>query len=203
MAVNLQKGQKVNLTKNDGSALKHAMVGLGWDAAENPKKGGFLSSLLGGGSGEDIDCDASAIVCRNGHLTAVEDVVYFGNLRHSSDAIRHMGDNLTGEGEGDDEQIFVDLTSLPSDCDKIIFVVNIYQAVKRKQQFGMIKNAFIRIVDADNNAELCRYSLSENYDGMTAMVFGELYLRNGQWKFNAIGQGTKDPGLKELIERFR
>ena len=202
MAVNLQKGQKVNLTKGDGSALKHAMVGLGWDAAEQPKKGGFLSSILGGGSA-DIDCDASAIVCRGGHLANIEDVVYFGNLRHKSDAVRHMGDNLTGEGEGDDEQIFVDLGSLPSDCDKIIFVVNIYKAVERKQNFGMIKNAFIRIVDADNNSELCRYSLSENYDGMTAMVFGELYLRNGQWKFNAIGQGTKDPGLSELITRFK
>ena len=203
MAVNLQKGQKVNLTKGDGSALKHAMVGLGWDAAEAPKKGGFLSSLLGGSGGDDIDCDASAFVCRGGRLVSNEDVVYFGNLRHKSDAIRHQGDNLTGEGEGDDEQIFVDLASLPSDCDKIIFVVNIYQAVKRKQQFGMIKNAFIRIVDADSNAELCRYSLSENYDGMTAMVFGELYLHNGQWKFNAIGQGTKDPGLQELANRFR
>ncbi len=133
----------------------------------------------------------------------MDDVVYFGNLRHKSDAVRHMGDNLTGEGEGDDEQIFVDLGSLPPDCDKIIFVVNIYQAVKRNQNFGMIKNAFIRIVDADNNSELCRYSLSENYDGMTAMVFGELYLRNGQWKFNAIGQGTKDPGLSELVARFK
>ncbi len=202
MAVNLQKGQKVNLTKGDGSALKHAMVGLGWDAAEAPKKGGFFSSILGGGSA-DIDCDASALVCRGGHLTNMDDVVYFGNLRHKSDAVRHMGDNLTGEGEGDDEQIFVDLGSIPSDCDKIIFVVNIYQAVKRNQNFGMIKNAFIRIVDADNNSELCRYSLSENYDGMTAMVFGELYLRNGQWKFNAIGQGTKDPGLSELVARFR
>ena len=203
MAVNLQKGQKVNLTKSDGSQLKHAMVGLGWDAAEKKGGGGFLSSLLGSSGGDDIDCDASAFLCRNGHLKAVEDIVYFGNLRHSSEAVRHMGDNLTGEGEGDDEQIFVDLTSLPADCDKVVFVVNIYKAASRKQHFGMIRNAFIRIVDADTNTELLKYNLSENYDGMTAMVFGEIYRYKDQWKFNPIGQATKDNGLEELAKRFQ
>ncbi len=202
MAVNLQKGQKVNLAKKDGSALKHVMVGLGWDEADKSNNGGgFFSSLLGSNS-DDIDCDASAFLCQGGRLTSTDDIVYFGNLTHSSNSVRHQGDNLTGEGDGDDEQIFVDLASLPSKYDKIVFVVNIYKAHSRKQHFGMIKNAFIRIVDADSNTEICRYSLSENYDGMTAMIFGELYLYNGNWKFNAIGQATSDAGLEDLAKRF-
>lgn len=201
MAVNLQKGQKVSLKKEDGSSLKRVMVGLGWDAVEQKKSGGFFSALTGG-KAQDIDCDASAFVCRNGHLTNKDDIVYFGNLAHSSGAVRHMGDNLTGEGEGDDEQIFVDLQKMPSDVDKLVFVVNVYQASKRKQDFGMIKNAFIRIVDAETNKEMCKYNLSENYDDMTAMIFGEIYLYKGEWKFNAIGQGTKDDGIGELANRY-
>ena len=151
---------------------------------------------------EDIDCDASVFVCVNGHLMGTDDIVYFGNLTHKSSCIRHMGDNLTGAGEGDDEQIMVDLASMPSQYDKLVVVVNIYQAAQRKQHFGMIENAFIRIVDADNNQEMCKYNLSENYDGMTAMIFGELYRYNNEWKFNAIGQGTRDNGLGELANRF-
>lgn len=113
-----------------------------------------------------------------------------------------MGDNLTGAGDGDDEQIIVDLASVPQEYDKIVVVVNIYQAVQRKQHFGMIQNAFIRIVDARNNTELCKYNLSEDYSNMTAMIFGEIYRNNGEWKFNAVGQATADPGLGELANRF-
>ena len=131
-----------------------------------------------------------------------DDIVYFGNLQHKYSCIRHMGDNLTGAGEGDDEQIMVDLASMPEQYDKLVVVVNIYQAAQRKQHFGMIENAFIRIVDADSNQEMCKYNLSENYDGMTAMIFGELYRYNGEWKFNAVGQGTRDNGLGELANRF-
>jgi len=199
MAVNLQKGQKVNLTKSDGKKLTKLMVGLGWDAAEAPS-GGFLKKLFSGK--KDIDCDASVFVCKGGKLTSNDDVVYFGNLTHKSGAVRHMGDNLTGEGEGDDEQIFVDLDKMPGDVDKLVFVVNIYQAVSRNQHFGMIKNAFIRIVDGDSGEELCRYNLSDNYDNMLAMVAGEVYKRGNDWKFNAIGNGTTDPGLQELSKRF-
>ena len=202
MAVNLQKGQKVNLVKSNGSKLTKIMVGLGWDAVEQEEKGGFLNRIFGGGK-KDIDCDASVFVCKNGKITNVDDIVYFGNLEHKSGAIKHMGDNLTGEGEGDDEQIFVDLKDIPADYDKLIFVVNIYKAVDRKQNFGMIKNAFIRIVDNDTGEELCRYNLSGgDYDGMLAMVVGEVYRYKGDWKFNAIGNGTKDPGLQELSRRF-
>ncbi|MBR1859875.1 MAG: TerD family protein [Selenomonadaceae bacterium] len=200
MAISLQKGQKINLKKADGSALSNIMVGLGWDAAEK-KSGGFLSSIFGSG-GNNIDCDASVFLCKHGKLADETDVVYFGNLQHKSGAVKHMGDNLTGDGEGDDEQVFVNLNHLPSDYDRLVFVVNIYKAEERKQHFGMIKNAFIRIVDSDSNTELCRYNLSDNYDGMLAMVAGEVYKKNDEWKFNAIGNGTKDVGLKDLTRRF-
>ena len=113
-----------------------------------------------------------------------------------------MGDNLTGAGDGDDEQIVIDLASVPEEYDKIVIVVNIYQAVKRKQHFGLIENAFIRLVDARNNNEMCKYNLTENYSGMTAMIFGEVYRYNGEWKFSAMGQGTNDPGLLELSRRY-
>ena len=199
MAVHLQKGQKVSLKKSDGKKLSKLMVGLGWDAAE--QKGGFFSRLFGGA--DSIDCDASVFVCQEGHFVDKDDLVYFGNLKHRSGAIKHMGDNLTGEGEGDDEQIFVDLDELPSRYDKLIFVVNIYQAVERKQHFGMIKNAYIRIIDPDSREELCRFNLSEDYTDMLSMIAGEVYKRGSEWKFNAIGNGTKDTGLSDLAKRFK
>ena len=130
------------------------------------------------------------------------DIIYFGNLQHPTGTVQHMGDNLTGAGEGDDEQIVVDLARIPAQYDRIVLVVNIYQAVQRRQHFGLIENAFIRLVDARNNNEMCRYNLSEDYSGMTAMIFGEVYRHNGEWKFNAIGQGTNDPGIGELIKRY-
>ena len=202
MAVNLQKGQKVNLIKSNGSKLTRLMVGLGWDAVEQEEKGGFFSRMFGGGK-KDFDCDASVFLCKNGKLSDVSDIVYFGNLEHKSGAVKHMGDNLTGEGEGDDEQIFVNLDNIPADYDKLVFVVNIYKAVDRKQDFGIIKNAYIRIMDNDTGEELCRYNLSGgDYNGMLAMIVGEVYRYKGDWKFNAMGNGTTDPGLKELSERF-
>jgi len=136
-------------------------------------------------------------------LTSNSDILYFGNLRHMSGAIQHMGDNLTGAGDGDDEQIVVELNKVPQDYDKIVLVVNIYQAVNRKQHFGLIENAFIRLVDARTNQEMCRYNLTESYNGMTAMVFGEVYRHNGEWKFSAIGQGTNDPGIGELSAKYK
>ena len=117
--------------------------------------------------------------------------------------VLHQGDNLTGAGDGDDEQIIVDLARVPAEYDRIVIVVTIYESVQRRQHFGMIKNAFIRLVDTRNNKEMMRYNLTDDYSGMTAMIFGEVYRRNGEWKFNAIGQGTNDPGLGELSARFR
>ncbi len=196
MSVNLQKGQKVDLTKGN-AGLKTIVVGLGWDEA--PRGFSLFSKR------EDIDCDASAILinAQTGKLAGANDVVYFGNLTHRSGAIRHMGDNLTGEGEGDDEQILIELSKLGDEFSKIVFVVNIYQAMQRKQHFGMIKNAFIRIVDADKNTELCKYNLSENYDNKTAMIFGEIYKYNGEWKFSAVGEATNDNSIGELAARYQ
>ena len=135
-------------------------------------------------------------------FTTKNDVVYFGNLTHKSGTVRHMGDNLTGDGDGDDEQILIELSRVPQEYDKIVIVVNIYSAVQRKQHFGMIRNAFIRIVDGSTNKEMCKYDLTENYSGMTAMIFGEIYRHNGEWKFGAIGQGTKDTSIGDLCRRY-
>ena len=195
MAVSLQKGQKVSLTK-DNAGLNQIMIGLGWDQVKQHR--GFFAPKQ-----QDVDCDASAILLTGGKLKGKEDLVYFGNLAHKSGAVRHMGDNLTGAGDGDDEQVLVELSKVPEGYDRIVLVVNIYQAKQRKQHFGMIENCFIRVVDARNNQELCRYNLSENYEGMTAMIFGEVYRHDGEWKFNAIGQATQDDGLGELIRKFQ
>ena len=201
MAVSLQKGQKVSLKKSDGKKLSNLMVGLGWDAVTKEEKGGFFSRIFSGS--KDIDCDASVFVCQGGKLVDKEDIVYFGNLEHKSGAIKHMGDNLTGEGEGDDEQIFVNLDKIPAQYDKLVFVVNIYKAADRKQHFGMIKNAYIRIIDNDSREELCRFNLSDDYTDMLSMIAGEVYRYKDEWKFNAVGSGTTDTGLGELSARFK
>ena len=190
MAVSLQKGQKVDLTKGN-AGLKKIVIGLGWDV--NKYDGGT-----------DFDLDAAAFLLgENGKTASDADFVFYGNLKHASGSVEHMGDNLTGEGDGDDEQIFVDLGALPEKYNKIVFVVNIYEAMQRKQHFGMVKNAFIRICDGESGKEMCRYNLSESYDQMTAMVFGEIYRYKGQWKFNAIGQATQDNDIGSLATRFQ
>ncbi|MCC8049894.1 MAG: TerD family protein [Clostridiales bacterium] len=199
MSISLQKGQKVSLSK-DNAGLGKIVVGLGWDEVKR-SSGGLLGGLFGIGT-QDIDCDASAILLKNGKFTDKADLVYFGNLKHKSGTVVHQGDNLTGAGDGDDEQIIIDLARVPAVYDKIVIVVNIYQAVQRHQHFGLIQNAFIRLVDARNNMEICKYNLTENYSGMTAMIFGEVYRYNGQWKFSAIGQGTKDPGISQTCSRY-
>lgn len=209
MGINLQKGQKIDLTK-DGSAsgvgLSRVMVGLGWDEASQGG-GGLLNSFFGGGSVQDIDCDASVILCGpNGRIISAnvnETLVYFGNLRHSSGAIVHQGDNLTGAGDGDDEQIIVDLNAIPPYVDKLVFIVNIYDANVRNQHFGMIKNCFIRLVDLSTNHELCRFDLNENYSGMTGMIAGEIYRKDSEWKFNAIGQAVANASrVTDIVEAY-
>ncbi|WP_019002428.1 TerD family protein [Succinimonas amylolytica] len=205
MSVKLQKGQKVSLTKTS-AGLSKVIVGLGWDEAPRQSSGGggFLSSLFSGGGsgGSSIDCDAFALLLSDGKLQGKSDVVYFGNLEHKSGSVKHMGDNLTGAGEGDDEQIVINLDSVPAQYDRILMGVNIYSAQSRKQHFGMIRNAFIRLVDARTSQEMCIFNLTEDYSGMTAMVFGEVYRHNGEWKFNAIGQGTTDGSINEFIKRY-
>ena len=195
MSVSLQKGQKVDLTKGN-AGLRRVMVGLGWDAAEQ-------QAGLFGGRTQDIDCDAIAFLLNSeGRIESSSDVVFFNNLRHMSGCVLHQGDNLTGEGEGDDEQIMVDLANLPAKYERVVVLVSIYKATDRGQHFGMIRNAFIRLVDADKNKELCIYNLSENYSGMTALVFGELYRYKGEWKFNAVGQPLQVWSIAQLAERY-
>lgn len=199
MSINLTKGQKIDLSKGS-EGLSKIIVGLGWDPVS--QKSGLLGSLFGGG-GANIDCDASAICLdANGTLKTNKDLVYFGNLKNNNSSIVHNGDNLTGAGDGDDEQIVLDLKNIPSDISKIVFVVNIYDAVNRKQDFGMIQNAYIRVSDMKSSSELCKYNLSENYAGKRSLIVGEIYRNNSEWKFGAIGEGTVDGSLKELISRY-
>ena len=196
MSVNLRKGQKVDLTKGN-SSLKRVMVGLGWDEV-NQKRGLFAPKPA------PIDCDASAILLSVGDkLANKDDFVFYNNLKHKSGAVVHMGDNLTGAGDGDDEQILIDLRDVPQYVEKIVIAVTIYQARERSQHFGLIENAFIRIVDADTNKELCKFNLTDNYSGKTAMIFGEVYRYNGEWKFSAIGEGTNDNGIADVARRYQ
>ncbi|MDP4181322.1 MAG: TerD family protein [Bacillota bacterium] len=196
MGINLQKGQRIDLTK--GTSISKLLVGLGWD----PIKPGLLKGLFN--NNVNIDCDASVLMLdSNGKIARKDNVVYFGNLQSPCKSVIHTGDNLTGDGDGDDEQINVDLSKVPSDVHKLVFIVNIYDCLKRKQDFGMIQNAFIRIVNPQNNQELLKYNLTDNYAGKTALLVGEIYRYNSDWKFGAIGEGTNDFGLKDIVMRYQ
>lgn len=199
MAINLQKGQRVDLTKSN-PGLSKILVGLGWDPVQSG--GGFFGSLFGS-STANIDCDASVIMLgENDRLRNNKDVIYFGNLKSSDGSVQHSGDNLTGDGDGDDEQIFVDLSRVPSHIQKLVFVVNIYDCVKRRQHFGMIRNAFIRVVNPGNNQELVLYNLSEDYNGKTSLVAGEIYRQGTEWKFAAVGISTNAASLSEIVRSY-
>ncbi|SHK30258.1 TerD family protein [Tepidibacter formicigenes] len=200
MAISLQKGQRIDLTKGN-PGLSKIMVALGWDPAKK-SAGGFLGSLFGGGTSA-IDCDASVLMLNeNGKLANKNDLIYFGNLKSKCASVKHSGDNLTGDGDGDDEQIFVELSKVPSNIHKLVFVVNIYDCVRRKQDFGHIGNAFIRIVNLSNNQEITRFNLTDDYSGKTTLIVGEVYRHNGEWKFAAIGEGTTDTSLSEISRRY-
>lgn len=203
MAINLQKGQRVDLTKGNPGLTK-IMVGLGWDPMQSSGGKGMLGSLFGGGGGQtNVDCDASVIMLgENDRLQNNKDVIYFGNLKSNDGSVQHSGDNLTGDGDGDDEQIMIDLSRVPSNIQKLVFVVNIYDCVKRKQHFGMIRNAFIRVVNPTNNSELIKYNLSDNYSGLTCLVTGEIYRHGNEWKFAAIGSGTNAASLSEVVRSY-
>lgn len=204
MAINLQKGQRVDLTKGN-PGLSKIMVGLGWDPVQKSGGGGGLfGGLFGGGSGgANIDCDASVIMLgANDKLQNNNDVIYFGNLKSKDGSVTHSGDNLTGDGDGDDEQVSIELSRVPSTVEKLVFVVNIYDAVKRKQHFGMIRNAFIRVVNPSNNQELIKYNLTDDYSGKTSLIVGEIYRHGNEWKFAAVGTGTNAAGLSEVIRSY-
>ncbi|MFP5107810.1 TerD family protein [Neobacillus sp. C211] len=202
MAINLQKGQRVDLTKSN-PGLSKIMVGLGWDPVQGSGGGGLFGGLFSGGGAANIDCDASVIMLgANDKLQNNKDVVYFGNLKSNDGSVQHSGDNLTGDGDGDDEQVMIDLSRVPSNIQKLVFVVNIYDCVKRKQHFGMMKNAFIRVVNPGNNQELIHYNLSDNYSGLTCLVTGEIYRHGNDWKFAAIGSGTNAASLSDVVRSF-
>lgn len=199
MGINLQKGQRISLSK-ESPGLKKILCGLGWDVAEG--SGGGLFGMFS--ETQDYDLDASVICLdANGKIKDIANVIYFGNLSHRSQAIIHLGDNLTGEGDGDDEQIIVDLSLVPADILKLVFTVNIYECIKRKQDFGQVKNAFVRLVNVSNNKEIARYNLSgSEYQGATGMVIAEIYKHGNEWKMAAIGQGFKVEGLAGLIKSY-
>lgn len=179
------------------------MVGLGWDPVQSGGGGGLFGGLFSGGGAANIDCDASVILLgANDKLQNNKDVIYFGNLKSNDGSVQHSGDNLTGDGDGDDEQVMIDLSRVPSNIQKLVFVVNIYDCVKRKQHFGMMKNAFIRVVNPGNNQELIHYNLSDNYSGLTCLVTGEIYRHGNDWKFAAIGSGTNAASLSEVVRSF-
>jgi stress response protein SCP2 len=207
MAISLQKGQRVDLTKGN-PGLSKIMVGLGWDPVQSGKSGGggLFGGLFGGGGaggGANVDCDASVIMLgANDKIQNNKDVIYFGNLKSNDGSVQHSGDNLTGDGDGDDEQVMVDLSRVPQSVQKLVFVVNIYDCVKRKQHFGMIRNAFIRVVNPSNNNELIRYNLSDDYSGQTSLVVGEIYRHNTEWKFAAVGTGTTAASLSEVVRSY-
>ena len=188
MPINLSKGQKVDLTKGN-PGLKKIMVGLGWDVNAYD-------------SGADFDLDAAAFMLDSRAKCPTEkEFVFYGNLEHASGSVKHMGDNLTGEGDGDDEQIFVDLSTIPANVEKVAFTVTIYEAESRRQNFGQVSNAYVRIVDDSTGQELIHYDLGEDFSIETAIVVGELYRHNGEWKFNAIGSGFQG-GLAALCGHY-
>jgi tellurium resistance protein TerD len=187
VAISLSKGGNVSLTK-EAPGLTNIIVGLGWDLRTT--------------TGTDFDLDASAIAVKaDGKVLSDKHFVYFNNLRSPEGAIEHTGDNLTGAGEGDDEQIRVDLAATPADIDKIVFPVSIYDAETRAQNFGQVRNAFIRVVNGQGGTEIARYDLSEDASTETAMVFGEVYRAGAEWKFRAVGQGYAT-GLTGIISDF-
>ncbi|MBR4195294.1 MAG: TerD family protein [Synergistaceae bacterium] len=186
--ISLFKGQKVDLTK-DNPKLSKILVGLGWDTKKYD--GGY-----------DFDLDAAAFMLGDkGKVQSDYDFVFYNNLKHSSGSVQHMGDNLTGAGDGDDEQIKVDLAKVPANISRIAFTVTIHEADTRRQNFGQVSNAYIHILDETNGKELIRYDLGEDFSVETALIVGELYRQGGEWKFNAIGSGFKG-GLRALCLNF-
>ncbi len=187
MAVSLSKGGNVSLSK-EAPGIKAILIGLGWDARAT--------------DGQGFDLDAVAfIVNASGKVRSDSDFIFYNNKVGADGAVQHQGDNRTGEGEGDDEQVMMNLDGFPADVDKVVIAVTIHDGESRRQSFGQVNNAFIRVVNIDGNKEIARYDLSEDASTETAMIFAEIYKRNNEWKFRAVGQGFAG-GLGPLAQNF-
>lgn len=187
MAITLTKGANLSLSK-EAPGLARIIVGLGWDVRSS--------------DGAAFDLDASAFLLKNdGKVRSTSDFIFYNQLKSTDGCVEHTGDNLTGEGEGDDEQIKVNLASLPAEVDKIAITVTIHEAEARGQNFGMVNQAFVRVVNDDNGQEIVRYDLSEDFSVETALIFGEIYRHSGEWKFRAVGQGYRG-GLAPLARNY-
>lgn len=187
MGISLSKGGNVNLSKADPS-LKNVIVGLGWDARPT--------------AGADFDLDASAFMVKeDGKVRSDSDFIFYNQTKSSCGSVEHTGDNRTGAGEGDDEAIIVRLDKVPADIQKVVFCVTIHDADMRKQNFGQVSHAYVRVVNRDSNNEVARYDLSEDASIETAMIFGEIYRHSGEWKFKAVGQGYAG-GLAALARQY-
>ena len=187
MALSLSKGGNLSLSK-EAPGMTKVLVGLGWDARST--------------DGQDFDLDASAFLLKaDGKVRADSDFIFYNQLKSTDGSVEHTGDNRTGEGDGDDEAIKIDLSKVPAEIDKIAITVTIHEADARRQNFGQVRNAFIRLVNQDNNNEVVRYDLAEDASTETAMIFAELYRNGVEWKFRAVGQGFNG-GLKPLAESF-
>ena len=187
MAISLEKGGNVNLSK-EAPGLSKMLIGLGWDARTT--------------NGAEFDLDGSVFLLKsNGKVRGDLDFIFYNNLKSVDGSVTHTGDNRTGDGDGDDESLIIDLSKLPHDIERIAVCVTIHDALARQQNFGMVSNAFIRCVNMSGDAEIARYDLSEDSSTETAMIFGEIYRHSGDWKFRAVGQGFKG-GLGPLARSY-
>lgn len=187
MAISLNKGGNISLSKEDPNLVR-VLAGLGWDTRTT--------------DGQDFDLDASAFMLDiSGKVRSDADFIFYGQLRSADGSVEHTGDNRTGEGDGDDEVLKLNLQKIPADVQKIVLTVTIHDAEARRQNFGQVQNAFVRIVNEDTNREITRFDLGEDYSTETAMIFGELYRHNGEWKFRAVGQGYAG-GLRAMCHQF-
>jgi len=183
MAINLEKGQRQNI------GAPKFVVGLGWDSNSSA-------------TGEQFDLDASVFILgENGKILSDNHFIYYNNLKSPDEAVVHMGDNLTGEGDGDDEKITIDLSKISDNVSEVSFVVTIHKAAERRQNFGQVRNSFIRIIDGSSNAELLKYELDEDFSIETAVQFGRVYKKNNEWKFEAVGSGMKG-GLQDYLDKY-
>lgn len=189
MAINLQKGQRVNIENSQGSSIQKFRLGLGWDTNETH-------------SGHDFDLDASAFILgENGKTISDSHFVFYNNLKDPEESVSHTGDNLTGEGDGDDEMIDIDISKLNPGAKSINIVVTIHDASSRSQNFGQVRNAFVRLYDPTTNEEYMKFDLSEDFSIETAVEFGRIYSHNGNWKFEAIGTGFSG-GLQSFVDKY-